>query len=204
MTRILIILAVFVLLPGILFTQYPSDMRSGEKIPRDNDSGEYKVKRSEKEWKELLEPGQFEILRKAGTERAFTGLYNDNKKPGIYYSAATGQPLFASDSKFDSGCGWPSFFEPIVDGVILYRTDRSYGMIRTEIIDSSSGSHLGHVFDDGPPPTGLRYCMNSAAMIFVEKGEDPPDLVKSYMEAYASEEEKKAVGDYLGASGPTP
>ncbi len=185
------------LLPGIILTQDPSDMRPGEKIPRDNDTGEYKVKRSEKEWKELLDPLQFEILRKAGTERAFTGLYNDNKKPGIYYSAATGQPLFASDSKFDSGCGWPSFFEPIAAGAILYRTDRSHGMIRTEIIDSSSGSHLGHVFEDGPPPTGLRYCMNSAAMIFVEKGEEFPDLVKLYMENHASEEEKKAVGDYL-------
>ena len=199
MTRLLITLAVFILIPGILFTQYPSDMRSGEIIPRDNDTGEYKVKKSEKEWQELLEPSQFNILRKAGTERAFTGLHYNNKKPGIYYSAATGQPLFTSDAKFDSGCGWPSFFEPVVPGAILYREDTSLGMIRTEIIDSSSGSHLGHVFDDGPPPTGLRYCMNSAAMIFVKKGEDPPPLVRKYMDNLASDQEKDAINEFLSS-----
>ncbi len=199
MARLLLILAVSILLPGILITQNPSDMTSKHKIPRNKDTGEYKIKRSEQEWKELLEPGQFEILRKAGTERAFTGLYNENKKPGIYYSAATGQPLFASDSKFDSGCGWPSFFEPITKEAILYREDRSHGMIRTEIIDSSSGSHLGHVFEDGPPPTGLRYCMNSAAMIFAGKEEEPPGLVADYMKNHASEEEKKAVKEFLNS-----
>lgn len=197
MARLLLILSVSILLPGIIITQNPSDMISGQKIPRNKDTGEYKIKRSEQEWKELLDPGQFEILRKAGTERAFTGLYNENKKPGIYYSAATGQPLFASDSKFDSGCGWPSFFEPITKEAILYREDRSHGMIRTEIIDSSSGSHLGHVFEDGPPPTGLRYCMNSAAMIFAGKEEEPPGLVADYMKNHASEEEKNAVKIFL-------
>lgn len=200
MSNLLLILAASILIPGIIHALNPSDMRSKHEMTQENDTGEYKIQRSEQEWKEILEPRQFEILRKAGTERAFSGLYNDNKKPGIYYSAATGQPLFVSGSKFDSGCGWPSFFEPIVTGVILYREDRSHGKIRTEIIDSSSGSHLGHVFDDGPPPTGLRYCMNSAAMIFVGKGEEPPNLVNKYMDVHASDEEKKAVGKFSGLS----
>ncbi len=193
------ILAVLILIPGMIYTQNHSDMRSKHKLTKQNDTGEYRVKRSDREWKEILDPLQFEILRRSGTEMAFTGLLYDNKKSGIYYSAATGQPLFVSDSKFDSGCGWPSFFEPIVPEAILYREDRSHGMIRTEIIDSSSGSHLGHVFEDGPRPTGLRYCMNSAAMIFVEINEEPPSLVNTYMKTLASEAEKKAVTDFLGS-----
>ena len=193
-------LAVMTLLPVLIYTQNPDDMRSRKPVTRENDPGEYAIQKSEEEWKEILEPGQFEVLRKAGTERAFSGIYNDLKEPGIYYSAATGQPLFASETKFDSGCGWPSFFEPITEEAIHYRKDKSYGMVRTEIIDSSSGSHLGHVFDDGPPPTGLRYCMNSAAMIFVGVDEEPPDRVKDYMENHASDEEKKAVKKILDSS----
>lgn len=198
MAKLLIsLLAGMAVLPVLMYVQNPADMRSKNPMARQNDTGEYKIQKSEEEWKETLQPEQFEVLRKAGTERAFTGIYNDNKEPGIYYSAATGQPLFASNSKFDSGCGWPSFFAPITEGAILYREDRAYGMIRTEIIDSSSGSHLGHVFDDGPPPTGLRYCMNSAAMIFVGIDEDPPGSVREYMENHASNEEKKAVNNFL-------
>ena len=193
---VLSLLTVVALLPFLVYTQNPADMRSRKPMTRENDTGEYKVRKSEEEWKEILEPKQYEVLRKAGTEGAFTGIYNDHREPGIYYSAATGQPLFGSEAKFDSGCGWPSFFEPITEEAILYRKDRSYGMVRTEIIDSSSGSHLGHVFDDGPPPTGLRYCMNSAAMIFVGVDEEPPDRVKDYMENHASDEEKKAVRDF--------
>ncbi|MFW5708265.1 MAG: peptide-methionine (R)-S-oxide reductase MsrB [Bacteroidota bacterium] len=174
-------------------------MQSRRTSAQHNDTGQYPLQRSGEEWEQTLTPLQYHVLREAGTERPFTGKYYKNKDAGIYYSAATGQPLFVSDAKYDSGCGWPSFFEPITEGVILYRKDTSHGMIRTEIIDSSSGSHLGHVFDDGPPPTGLRYCMNSAAMIFVGVGDKAPPMVQDYMERHASEAERKAVLNFLQA-----
>lgn len=144
----------------------------------------YPIQKTEEGWKEILSDKQFQILRKQGTERAFTGAYWDNKKEGIYYSAATGQPLFSSEHKFKSGTGWPSFYKPIEEGAVIEITDRSYGMVRTEVVDSGSGSHLGHVFRDGPKPTGLRYCMNSASLIFVEKGEELPAIVKEWQEKH--------------------
>jgi len=192
MNRILLI-ALILSVPIFSFCQNrknPSDMTVNTKA---NDPGTYPVSKTEAEWRELLSPDAFYILRNAGTERPYTGKYFDNKQAGIYYSAATGQPLFVSDTKYDSGCGWPSFFEPIVPGAVFYRTDKTFGMIRTEVVDSRSGSHLGHVFNDGPPPTGLRYCMNSGAMIFVGINEDPPALVKEYMATLATEEEIKAI-----------
>lgn len=140
----------------------------------------YPIQKSEREWKKTLTDQQFYVLRQQGTERAFTGEYWDNKKKGIYYSAATGQPLFSSEHKFESGTGWPSFYQPIEEGAVKEIVDRSYGMVRTEVVDSGSGSHLGHVFDDGPAPTGLRYCMNSVSMIFVAEGEEPPAIVKEW------------------------
>jgi methionine-R-sulfoxide reductase len=192
MNRILLI-ALILSVPIFSFCQNrknPSDMTVNTKA---NDPGTYPVSKTEAEWRELLSPDAFYILRNAGTERPYTGKYFDNKQAGIYYSAATGQPLFVSDTKYDSGCGWPSFFEPIVPGAVFYRTDKTFGMIRTEVVDSRSGSHLGHVFNDGPPPTGLRYCMNSGAMIFVGINEDPPALVKEYMATLATKEEIKAI-----------
>lgn len=140
----------------------------------------YKVSKTDAEWKDQLTSMQFYVLRKAGTERAFTGEYWDNKKKGIYYSAATGQPLFSSEHKYKSGTGWPSFYKPITEGAVEEIEDRSYGMVRVEVVDSGSGSHLGHVFPDGPEPTGLRYCMNSASLIFVADGDELPAIVKEW------------------------
>ncbi|MFW6228854.1 MAG: peptide-methionine (R)-S-oxide reductase MsrB [Alkalispirochaeta sp.] len=138
---------------------------------------EFPVTLSEEEWRERLDTFQYHILREKGTERAFTGPLNENKEGGTYYSAATGQPLFHSDTKYDSGTGWPSFYRPIEADAVRYIVDRSFGMVRIEVVDSLSGSHLGHVFTDGPEPTGLRYCLNSASLIFVPEGEDPPPLI---------------------------
>lgn len=137
----------------------------------------YPVELSEEEWRARLGEFEYHVLREKGTERAFTGALYDNKEAGTYYSAATGQPLFHSETKYTSGTGWPSFTEPITPDAVRYHIDRSYGMVRVEVVDSLSGSHLGHVFPDGPEPTGLRYCLNSASLIFVPEGGDPPPLI---------------------------
>lgn len=190
MRAVMFLLLIFPLLALVPQGKITRDMRVDIKS---NDPGTYRIDRDADQWKNQLTPMQFYVLREAGTERPFTGEYNNNQEAGIYFSAATGQPLFYSDTKFDSGCGWPSFFEPITPDAVYYRTDKSLGMIRTEVVDSSSGSHLGHVFDDGPPPSGLRYCMNSAAMIFVPSGKEAPEIVRNYMEHHATQEEKEAV-----------
>jgi peptide-methionine (R)-S-oxide reductase len=123
-----------------------------------------KVSKSESEWRAELTPEQYEVLRRKGTERAFTGAYWDAKEPGVYRCAGCGQEVFRSDTKFDSGTGWPSFYEPASDEVVETEEDRSYFMRRTEVHCSRCGGHLGHVFEDGPEPTGLRYCINSCAL----------------------------------------
>src|ERR1043166_127691 len=127
-----------------------------------------KVEKSEEQWKEELTPDQFEVCRNKGTERPFTGEYYKTKTPGIYKCAACGNELFNSDTKFDSGTGWPSFWEPVAKEKILVESDNSAGMQRLEVLCRRCGGHLGHVFNDGPPPTHLRYCINSAA-IKIEK-----------------------------------
>lgn len=116
------------------------------------------------EWRERLNPEQYQVLRKAGTERAFTGRYWDEHRAGTYRCAGCGEPLFSSDTKFESGSGWPSFYQPLESGKIEEDQDRAYGMVRTEAKCANCGGHLGHIFPDGPNPTGLRYCMNSAAL----------------------------------------
>ncbi|MGL4597119.1 MAG: peptide-methionine (R)-S-oxide reductase MsrB [Bacteroidia bacterium] len=128
-----------------------------------------KLVKTDQEWKAQLTPDQYHILREKGTERAYTGAYWDNHATGTYKCAACSTPLFSSDQKFDSGCGWPSFSLPWDSTVVDYHVDNSYGMKRTEVTCKKCGGHLGHVFDDGPPPTNLRYCINSGSMIFEEK-----------------------------------
>ena len=133
----------------------------------------FEVIKSEEEWKEILTSEQFRVLRKKGTERAFTGKYYNNKKTGLYVCAGCGNELFHSDNKFDSGTGWPSYWMPVREDKIIEQPDNSLFMRRTEVLCSRCGGHLGHVFDDGPQPTGLRYCINSLSLNFEEGKEDP-------------------------------
>jgi peptide-methionine (R)-S-oxide reductase len=125
-----------------------------------------KIQKSDAEWRSLLTPEQFHILREKGTECALTGAFWDNKEAGRYFCAGCDQLLVVSDTKYDSGTGWPSFFQPASPDAVETHEDRSHGMVRTEIVCSRCDGHLGHVFSDGPPPTGLRYCTNSAAFRF--------------------------------------
>jgi peptide-methionine (R)-S-oxide reductase len=125
------------------------------------------VELTDEQWRERLTPEQYAVLRGKGTERAFTGAYWDAKDEGVYRCAACSAQLFTSETKYDSGSGWPSFWEPLTPDAVKFEHDRSYGMVRTEVLCGTCGSHLGHLFDDGPRPTGQRYCMNSVSLEFV-------------------------------------
>ena len=140
----------------------------------------FEVNKTEAEWRAQLTPEQYRIAREAGTERAFSGEFWNTKTPGVYRCVGCGEELFSSETKFESGSGWPSFYQPVAGGNVLEERDRSLGMVRTEVLCRRCGSHLGHVFEDGPQPTGLRYCINSASLKLepVEKakssGDEPP------------------------------
>lgn len=134
-----------------------------------DDNPPRKVVKTDVEWKKILTSEQYSVLREHGTERAFTSPLNDIHTHGTFFCAACHTPLFLSDAKFDSGTGWPSFYAPISKNVVRELTDKSYGMARTEVLCNVCGGHLGHVFNDGPKPTGLRYCMNGVAMTFEKK-----------------------------------
>lgn len=147
-----------------------STMQSEEKkIASYSRTDSSKVEMTEEEWKKVLPTDVFQIARMKGTERPFTSKYETSKEIGTYYCRACGNALFKSDTKFESGCGWPSFYEPVSKGSIIYTPDHSHGMVRTEVQCGRCKAHLGHVFEDGPPPTGLRYCINGVILDFEKK-----------------------------------
>jgi len=153
---------------AVVLILYSCSVKSqdGTAMTDDKDKTTFEVEKTDEEWRQILTPVQFQILREKQTEYAFTGEYYNHKEKGIYVCAGCGNELFTSDSKYNSGCGWPSFYEPLSEEKVGEFEDRSHGMVRTEIICNKCGGHLGHVFPDGPKPTGLRYCVNSASLDF--------------------------------------
>jgi peptide-methionine (R)-S-oxide reductase len=163
----LVILFSFFLIATLTACSQPSKKGANSQA-LDMKKGKFPINKSEEEWKKILSPIAFEVMVKEGTEPPYKNPYHNSHKKGIYVSAATGEALFSSEDKFDSGTGWPSFTKPLNTKEVIWVKDTSYGMTRDEVIEAKTGLHLGHVFNDGPAPTGLRYCINSAALKFIE------------------------------------
>ena len=161
----IIVLFVAVACTSLFACSQPSKKSAQTEVKKDSKA--FPLQKSEQEWKKILSPIAFEVMVKKGTELPFKNPYYNSHQTGIYVSAATGEPLFSSEDKFDSGTGWPSFTKPLNNKEVIWVKDNSYGMSRDEVIEAKTGLHLGHVFDDGPAPTKLRYCINSAALKFI-------------------------------------
>jgi peptide-methionine (R)-S-oxide reductase len=150
----------------LAFTACNGESRNNQTVTKTKNTMSNKIVKTDEEWKKVLSPEQYNVLREKGTEMPYSGKYYLHKEKGIYVCAACGEELFRSDTKFDAGCGWPSFSDVLDSSKVVYTKDKTAGMVRTEITCAKCGGHLGHVFDDGPAPTGLRYCINSVSIGF--------------------------------------